>query len=64
MNKSTQPAYVMLVAGIALFVLGMTVDVTEHGLGFLISEFRRAPLAHGLPLAGLFLIILGTLRLR
>jgi hypothetical protein len=64
MNKPAQPAYLMLVVGLLLFTFGMILDVAQHGLEFVISEFRHAPLAHGLPLAGMLLILVGTLRLR
>jgi hypothetical protein len=64
MNKPAQPAYLMLVVGLLLFTFGMIIDVAQHGLEFVISEFRHAPLAHGLPLAGMLLILVGTLRLR
>lgn len=63
MDKPIQSAYVMLVAGLVLFAIGMVIDVTQHGLEFLISEFRHAPWAHGLPLAGMLLILVATLRL-
>jgi hypothetical protein len=63
MNKPIQRAYLMLVVGLALFTFGMIVDVAQHGLEFIISEFRHAPWAYGLPLAGMLLILVGTLRL-
>lgn len=64
MYKPAQPAYLMLVSGLVLFTLGMIIDVAQHGLEFVISEFRHAPWAHGLPLGGMLLILVGTLRLR
>lgn len=45
-------------------MVGMLVDMGQHGIDFIISEFRHAPWAHGLPLAGLLLILVGTVRLR
>jgi hypothetical protein len=60
MDKSTRSAYVMLVAGLMLFMFGMIIDVAQHGLEFIISEFRHAPWAHGLPLAGILLVTVGT----
>jgi hypothetical protein len=53
----------MLVSGLGLFTLGMIIDVAQHGLEFVMSEFRHAPWAHGLPVAGMLLILVGTLRL-
>ncbi|SPP66354.1 hypothetical protein [Nitrospira lenta] len=64
MYKPVQPAYLMLVSGLVLFTFGMIIDVAQHGLEFVMSEFRHAPWAHGLPLAGILLILVGTVRLR
>lgn len=64
MYKPAQPAYLMLVSGLVLFTFGMIIDVAQHGVEFIISEFRHAPWAHGLPLAGILLILVGTVRLR
>jgi hypothetical protein len=64
MDKPIQSTYLMLVAGLVLFAFGMIIDVSQHGLEFLMSEFRHAPWAHGLPLAGILLILIATLRLR
>jgi hypothetical protein len=64
MDKPIQSVYVMLVAGLVFFAIGMIIDVAQHGLEFLMSEFRHAPWAHGLPLAGMLLILVATFRLR
>lgn len=64
MDKPAQPAYLMLVSGLVLFTFGMIIDVAQHGLEFIIAEFRHAPWAHSLPLAGILLILVGTVRLR
>ncbi|MDK2741759.1 MAG: hypothetical protein NDI90_02515 [Nitrospira sp. BO4] len=64
MYKPAQPAYLMLVSGLVLFTFGMIIDVAQHGLEFVMSEFRHAPWAHGLPLAGILLILVGTVRIR
>jgi hypothetical protein len=64
MEKPIRSAYIMLVGGLVLFAFGMVIDVFQHGLEFLLSEFRHAPLAHGLPLVGMLLIFVGTVRLR
>lgn len=64
MYKPAQPAYLMLVSGLVLFTFGMIIDVAQHGLEFIIAEFRHAPWAHGLPLASILLILVGTVRLR
>lgn len=61
MQKSTQTPYIIIVIGLGLFALGMLIDVVEHGIDFLISEFRTAPWSHGMPLAGILLVTLGTL---
>lgn len=63
MYKPVQPAYLMLVSGLVLITFGMIIDVAQHGLEFVMSEFRHAPWAHGLPLAGILLILVGTVRL-
>lgn len=63
MRNSSETPYVMILFGLALFGIGMVIDVVQHGLQFIMSEFRHAPLAHGLPLAGILLILVGTLRL-
>ena len=47
MRNSSETPYFMILFGLALFGIGMVIDVTQHGLEFLISEFRHAPLAHG-----------------
>ena len=52
--------YLMIVAGLLLFFAGMAIDLGQHGKDFLLHEFREAPLAHGLPLAGIVLVVLGT----
>ena len=41
MDKPAQPAYLMLVSGLVLFTFGMIIDVTQHGLEFVMSEFRH-----------------------
>ncbi len=63
MDKPTRTASLMLVSGLVLFTLGMIIDVAQHGLEFVMSEFRHAPWAHGLPVAGMLLILVATLRL-
>ena len=64
MDKRIHQAYIMLLAGFVLFALGMVVDMAEHGPEFVISEFRHAPLAHGLPVAGALVILMGIIWLR
>lgn len=64
MDKPAQPAYLMLVNGLVLLTFGMIIDVAQHGLEFIIAKFRHAPWAHGLPLASILLILVGTVRLR
>ena len=64
MDKRVHQAYVMLLAGFVLFALGMVIDMAEHGPEFVFSEFRHAPLAHGLPVAGVLVILMGIIRLR
>lgn len=63
MQQIPPTPYVIILIGFALFGIGMIIDVAQHGLEFIISEFRHAPWAHGLPLAGILLILVGTLRL-
>lgn len=62
MDKPTRTTPFMLVSGLVLFTLGMIMDVAQHGLEFVLSEFRHAPWAHGLPVAGMLLILVATLR--
>jgi hypothetical protein len=38
----------------------MLVDLAQHGVDFLLAEFQGAPLAHGLPAAGILVVIAGT----
>ncbi len=52
--------YVIILTGLALFGIGMMMDVAQHGIDFIISEFRHAPWAHGFPLVGVILVIIGT----
>ena len=63
MRNSSETPYFMILFGLALFGIGMVIDVAQHGIDFIISEFRHAPWSHGLPLAGILLILVGTLRL-
>lgn len=64
MDKPAQPAYLMPVSGLVLCTFGMIIDVVQHGREFVLSEFRHVPWAHGLPVAGMGLILEGTLRLQ
>ncbi len=60
MQQMPPTPYVIILTGLALFGTGMIVDVVQHGIDFIISEFRHAPWAHGLPLAGIVLVMIGT----
>lgn len=60
MQQVPPTPYVIILTGLALFGIGMIIDVVQHGIDFIISEFRHAPWAHGLPLAGIVLVIIGT----
>lgn len=64
MNLSAHTSYAVIVLGIVLFSIGLLIDLIEHGMEFVITEFRHAPLAHGLPLAGIMFVIVGLLFLR
>ena len=59
MEKYKTPYYIIL-AGLALFFIGMAVDLIQHGLDFIVEEFQAAPLAHGLPLLGVIFVVIGT----
>ena len=59
MNNSKTP-YRIILAGLALFFAGMAIDLIEHGMDFIVEEFRGSPLAHGLPLAGILVVIVGA----
>lgn len=48
------------IIGVILLLLGMAIDLYQHGVDFLIREFTEAPWAHGLPIAGITLIIIGV----
>ena len=61
MDRSPYAPYFIITLGLVLFVIGMVVDLAQHGLDFLLAEFQGAPLAHGLPAAGILVIIIGTL---
>ena len=52
--------YLVIVLGLLLFIAGLGIDLTQHGIDFVINEFRQAPVAHGLPLIGIVLVIIGT----
>ena len=52
--------YLIIVAGLLLFFTGMAIDLGQHGKDFLLEEFREALLAHGLPLGGIVLVVLGA----
>jgi hypothetical protein len=58
--KNFKTPYHVILTGLALFFAGMAIDLIQHGLDFLVEEFRGAPLAHGLPLLGIVLVIVGT----
>jgi len=60
MRNAKTPYHIILI-GLALFFTGMAIDLIQHGMEFLVDEFQRSPLAHGLPLAGLLVIIAGTI---
>jgi hypothetical protein len=68
MSNSPYTPYLIILAGLLFFATGVAIDVTQHGKEFLIQEFQEAPLAHGLPLVGIAIVIFGTalgwLRLR
>jgi len=59
--KNSKTPYHIILAGLALFVVGMAIDLIQHGMNFIVEEFQGAPLAHGLPLAGILAVIVGTL---
>lgn len=52
--------YAVIVLGFVLFVAGLAVDAAQHGLDFLVNEFRESPWAHGLPLIGIVLVMVGV----
>jgi len=53
--------YLIILFGLLLFGAGMVVDLSQHGIEFLIGEFRESPLADILPGAGIVPVIMGTL---
>ena len=59
MNNSRTPYYIIL-SGLILFFVGMAIDLIQHGMDFLVEEFRGSPLAHGLPLVGILVVVLGV----
>jgi hypothetical protein len=59
MSNSKTPYHIIL-AGLALFFAGMAIDLIEHGMNFIVEEFRGSPLAHGLPLVGILVVIVGA----
>jgi hypothetical protein len=60
MSHSPYTPYLIILAGLLLFATGLALDAIQHGKEFLIQEFQEAPLAHGLPLAGIAVVIFGT----
>ena len=52
--------YVVIVIGLSFFIVGLGIDLAQHGTEFVLNEFREAPIAHGLPMIGIALIMLGT----
>jgi hypothetical protein len=60
MDRSPHIPYLIILTGLLLFFAGMVVDLGQHGKDFLVKEFQEAPLAHGLPLAGILVVIIGT----
>ena len=60
MLKSPQTPYLIIVAGLLIFFAGMAIDLIQQGKVFLAQEFQEAPLAHGLPLVGIVVVMLGT----
>ena len=58
--KNSKTPYHIILAGLVLFFAGMAIDLIQHGMDFIVEEFQGAPLAHGLPLAGILAVILGT----
>jgi len=44
MYKPAQSAYLLLVSGLVLFPVGMSIDVAQHGLECVMSEFRHGPM--------------------
>jgi hypothetical protein len=58
--KNFKAPYHIILIGLALFFAGMGIDLIQHGLDFLVEEFQGSPLAHGLPLLGIVLVIVGT----
>ena len=58
--KSRWSHYLIMLAGLLLFFAGMAIDLMQHGKDFLLQEFQKAPVAHGLPLVGIVVILLGT----
>jgi hypothetical protein len=52
--------YLLIVLGLLLLVAGLAMDLSQHGMDFVVNEFRHAPVAHGLPLIGMVLILIGT----
>ena len=59
MKNSKTPYYIILF-GLILFFVGMAIDLIQHGMDFIVEEFRGSPLAHGLPLAGILVVLIGV----
>jgi hypothetical protein len=61
MDTSPRSPYVIIFCGLALFAAGMAIDLVQHGVDFLISEFRESPLAHIVPGVGIAIVLAGTI---
>ena len=59
-QESPRSPYLLIACGLVLFALGLGIDLYEHGIEFLIDEFRGSPVAHGLPLLGIVLVAVGV----
>jgi hypothetical protein len=60
MSRSPYTPYLIILTGLLLFFVGMAIDLVQHGKDFVVQEFQDAPLAHGLPLAGMVIVLLGA----
>ena len=48
-------------SGLLLFVARLGIDLYQHGSDFIIHELYEAPVVHGLPIAGMVVILVGVI---
>ena len=58
---SARRPYAIIFSGLLLFVARLGIDLYQHGSDFIIHELYEAPVVHGLPIAGMVVILVGVI---